>query len=233
MINQVVKLLTNLHTVAYATLIKNMSTKKQPQDPRVIRTLQLLQSSLIALIPEKGYAAITIQDITDRASLHRATFYLHYRDKQELLIDTFNRLMVLATPLPPKDTVPLSQVGIDSIAMIFHQMAKHADFFRVLLTEESAPAFNNQIRQYITEVSLKWFSVLQPDAEKSIVQPEIAISYLGSAYLGVVAWWLQNRMPYTPEIMATQLMSLTVLGLLKSLNIDSPLSSQSLDNIDK
>src|SRR5690349_11429109 len=54
-------------------------------DPRVIRTRQMLRDALIALILERGYDAISIQDITDKAGLRRATFYLHYKDKDELL----------------------------------------------------------------------------------------------------------------------------------------------------
>ena len=54
-------------------------------DPRVIRTRSVLRDSLMILIREMGYDAITVQHITDRARLNRATFYLHYRDKQDLL----------------------------------------------------------------------------------------------------------------------------------------------------
>lgn len=54
-------------------------------DPRVRRTRQLLRDALVALIDEQGYEKITVQDITQRATLNRATFYLHYRDKLDLL----------------------------------------------------------------------------------------------------------------------------------------------------
>src|SRR5438105_749468 len=66
-------------------------------DPRVIRTRQLLREALVAIILEKGYDATSIQDIAERAGLRRATFYLHYKDKDELLLsmlrDTLEALM--------------------------------------------------------------------------------------------------------------------------------------------
>ncbi|MEO0596932.1 MAG: TetR/AcrR family transcriptional regulator, partial [Chloroflexota bacterium] len=53
-------------------------------DPRVIRTRHLLRTALLTLIPRKGYASVTIQDITDEATLNRSTFYMHYTDKADL-----------------------------------------------------------------------------------------------------------------------------------------------------
>ncbi|HEX5941381.1 MAG TPA: helix-turn-helix domain-containing protein, partial [Anaerolineales bacterium] len=53
---------------------------------RVERTRELLQKALIELIAERGYDAITIQDIVDRANIGRTTFYLHYNSKDELFM---------------------------------------------------------------------------------------------------------------------------------------------------
>src|SRR5215510_840821 len=55
-------------------------------DRRVGRTRELLQKALIELIRERGYDAITIQDIVDRANVGRTTFYLHYSSKDDLFM---------------------------------------------------------------------------------------------------------------------------------------------------
>ena len=57
------------------------------RDRRVERTENLLANALIALSLEKGYEAITIRDITERADIGYATFYRHYHDKDELLAE--------------------------------------------------------------------------------------------------------------------------------------------------
>ena len=54
-------------------------------DPRVRRTRQLLHDSLRKLLEQKRFDDITVQDITDAATLNRATFYAHYPDKFALL----------------------------------------------------------------------------------------------------------------------------------------------------
>src|SRR3990172_2299341 len=55
-------------------------------DRRIQRTREVLQKALIELISERGYDAITIQDIVDRANVGRTTFYLHYRSKDDLFM---------------------------------------------------------------------------------------------------------------------------------------------------
>jgi AcrR family transcriptional regulator len=54
-------------------------------DPRVLRTRQLLQDALRRLLQEKEFDKISVQDITEAATLNRATFYAHYTDKFALL----------------------------------------------------------------------------------------------------------------------------------------------------
>jgi AcrR family transcriptional regulator len=54
-------------------------------DPRVRRTRQLLQEALRKLLDQKRFDDITVQDITEAATLNRATFYAHYPDKFALL----------------------------------------------------------------------------------------------------------------------------------------------------
>ena len=55
-------------------------------DRRVRRTQEALRDALVGLILEKGYQAITVQDIVDRADVGRSTFYAHFTDKDELLL---------------------------------------------------------------------------------------------------------------------------------------------------
>lgn len=54
-------------------------------DPRVKRTRSLILQAFGELLAEKSFDAISVQDVTDRAQINRATFYAHYIDKYELL----------------------------------------------------------------------------------------------------------------------------------------------------
>lgn len=54
-------------------------------DPRIRRTRQLLQDALRNLLKQKEFDKISVQDITEAATVNRATFYAHYEDKFALL----------------------------------------------------------------------------------------------------------------------------------------------------
>src|SRR5579864_4847417 len=56
------------------------------RDPRIRRTRQLLQGALRNLMHSKNIEEISVQDITDAATVNRATFYDHYNDKSALLV---------------------------------------------------------------------------------------------------------------------------------------------------
>ncbi len=81
---------------------KDLKASDKPADPRVQRTRKLIEQAFIELIRERGFQSITIQDITGRATLNRATFYAHFEDKFDML-DHFIRAQfheALLTKIP-------------------------------------------------------------------------------------------------------------------------------------
>src|SRR6516162_10158630 len=62
-----------------------MTESSTSVDPRVKRTLKLLQQAFMELFQEKDLASISVQDIAERATVNRATFYAHFTDKFALL----------------------------------------------------------------------------------------------------------------------------------------------------
>ena len=61
-------------------------------DRRVERTQRQLSDSLMALILERGWDAVTVRDVCEHANIGRSTFYLHYADKESLLLGGFDEL---------------------------------------------------------------------------------------------------------------------------------------------
>lgn len=62
-----------------------MKSADSALDPRIKRTRQMLFGALVGLLEEKGFDAITMQDIAERSTLNRGTIYAHYKDKFALL----------------------------------------------------------------------------------------------------------------------------------------------------
>ena len=65
---------------------KHRSMRRRNLDQRVRRTHERLGMALLELIVEKPIDQVTVQEVLDRASVGRSTFYLHFRDTDDLLL---------------------------------------------------------------------------------------------------------------------------------------------------
>ncbi len=197
--------------------------KTKKADPRVVRTRQMLRDALVSQIEEKGFDAITVQDLVDRAGLNRATFYLHYHDKQDLLEnslrDAIDELVADLGASADGQGLLASDEAPRTITAVFEHVAQHALFYRVMLSAEGAAAFSAGVRDYMAEVTVRWLSALQPDALQSRVPLEIVANSLSWSLLGVLIWWLQHDMPHPPEYMAEQFQQLITLDLRQVLGL--------------
>jgi AcrR family transcriptional regulator len=192
-------------------------------DPRVVRTRQQLRAALVSLIEERGFDALTVQDITDRAELNRATFYLHYRDKHDLLEnslrDAIDELMSDLGASPDEQRQLVGDESPRPIKAVFEHVAQHAQFYRVMLSAEGVPAFSAGVRDYMAEITLRWLTALQPHPRQGRVPLEIVASSLSWSLLGVLIWWLEHDRPHPPDYMAEQFQLLITLDLRQVLGL--------------
>lgn len=101
---------------AQSPALKSKCELSQHSDPRVRRTRQLLENAFRALIKQKPLSAISVQDITEYATINRATFYAHYTDKDDLatsvLRSDLRRLMIKRFhELPPFNAENVVEMG--------------------------------------------------------------------------------------------------------------------------
>lgn len=200
-----------------------MSAKEEKVDPRVRRTKQMLREALIELIAEKGYDAISVLDITKRATLNRGTFYLHYRDKEDLLTQTIDDILTdLVTGM--RESRALNQSIFDDgrtveplpdLVYVFEHIAKHERFYQVMMGEKGQHILLYRLLNVFVEVLDSRLTNSMANNIHPMIPKEILIHYAASAYLGVISWWLKNGMPYTPRYMATQLTRLRLQHLQK------------------
>lgn len=194
-----------------------MSTIREPEakktDPRVVRTRQMLREALVACILENGYDATNIQDITDRAGLRRATFYLHYRDKEDLMLalirDMLDDLMAKMEAQSERAFTPETQTSEDLLTFLHVQ--EHADLYRAVLSGQGAAEINRGVRDYLAERIREHCTREHPDLDTSI-PIEVVANYLAAVKQHMVIWWLDNGMPYTPQQMAAMCSRLTMYG---------------------
>lgn len=196
-------------------------------DRRTSRTRRQLRDALTGLILEKGYESVKIEDITERADLGRTTFYLHYRDKEELLIeciDTIAEEIKGQIGLNPNslDAVPEAEIqflstkpGRGPIYLVFCRAAENAPLYRIILSGAGTPKAVSRIRDIISEAVTEFFLQLSIDGKIKMnpsMPMEVVTNYFASALLGMINWWLEKGMPYPPEVMTENFVNMFFLG---------------------
>lgn len=161
------------------------------QDRRIRRTQHLLAQALIALTLENGYEAVTIRDITEKADIGYATFFRHYRDKDDLLEDVLDVVLeelqqLLATTQPTADP---TQVG----TLVFRYVQEHSEVVRVLLGCRAA------LQRLITVVTRQ--IVDDHTIPLAALPRDLVAHHIVSATIALIAWWLDHAMSYPPEQM--------------------------------
>ena len=196
-----------------------MSSGAGQLDPRIRRTLQFIYDAIIALMDEKGFGHTTVRDITERAGINRATFYLHFQDKHDLLdriVDERMEQFEAAFSLPPDfkadDFIRNAESPPASFIRQFEHIAEHARFYKVMLGPNGLPGFARRMEQAIRESLYHRSVIAQPYDNHLQIPRELVIRYTTSAHLGIILYWLEQGMSYSPAYMAGQLIRLHVLG---------------------
>lgn len=95
-------------------------------DPRTARTRLRLQQAMGEMLTTQSFASVTVQEITRRAEVNRATFYAHFQDKDDLLESTLRekcrRVLHAARPAPFVSTPAAWQPLIQSVLEFFAQI---------------------------------------------------------------------------------------------------------------
>jgi AcrR family transcriptional regulator len=179
-------------------------------DRRVNRTRRLLREALMSLIVEKGYDAVTIEDITGRAELGRTTFYLHYKDKEDLLLESIDTIADELTEriarefqLQDEDKMILSNSNrFKPIVFVFQHAQNNKLLYQIILRGEGSTAAATRIRSIIIDAAMKFIKLWTDAKIVSRLEEEqlrLVAVYFGSSLLGLLTWWLETENPYTPE----------------------------------
>ncbi|GAA0392803.1 TetR/AcrR family transcriptional regulator [Paenibacillus motobuensis] len=185
------------------------------RDRRVIRTKAIIRTAFTNLIEEKGFDALTVKDITTRAEINRGTFYLHYRDKYDLLEQNEQELIqgligILSTMQP---VIDIEQV-LPQIVRVFEYLGEHADFLKTILGPKGDPSFHALLRKMMSEHLFEKNVVPFIRKENALVPINYLVSYIASAHFGIIQEWLMQGRQESPQEIASIIFKLSALGPL-------------------
>lgn len=176
---------------------------------RGFETQRHLRDVLMRLIRDKGYEHISIKDITDLAGIDRTTFYLHFKDKDDLFTKSRQGLIDELIELRAHGSGPFPGISIT-----FAHMGDNPDLYLALFRSEGIAGDSGALQAYIARSLIP---VLDPMLrEKGIasgVDTEPLARYLAGALCGLSRWWLEAGKPKSPEEMSSLFLTLATRGI--------------------
>jgi AcrR family transcriptional regulator len=165
-------------------------------DRRIERTQQLLRGALRSLIEEKGFEALTVQQIIDRANVGRATFYAHFDSKDDLLASGFEQLRASLTARQ-RDALSRGRGVEDRVLAFSEEVFAHTheyrDVFRAMVGKRSGAVVQRLLHKLLVDL-------VREDVKATVSRPagavpsEALVQFISGALFGVLMWWLTGKM---------------------------------------
>jgi AcrR family transcriptional regulator len=196
----------------YAEHAKPMMNKRptdvqepgEEPDARVERTMRAMGTAMAVLLAERSFKDITVQHILDRADVSRATFYAYWRNKDDALYWSFERMLAgLASRL---DAPGADYTRLAPLAEMLHHLG---DSGGVIQSLRDAGRLD-EIWVYGTELMADMIGRRLPPLAQSAqithaaMQPKLAARLLGAALIELAKWWVDNPDRETPEALDRQ-----------------------------
>ena len=183
-----------------------MNTVSSPSrhERRRLRTRQLLIQSTLQLVLEEGYEAISIQDITDRADLGRGTFYIHFKDKEEVVWDAFQDIFQdLEREAHRQLDRRMPQVEFYGLLNIYHHAEANRDLYRLMFGGKGSARLTIRAQDFLAKVFLYDILNAPKSAEVDFKLPEeVEAQMLAGMISRLLYWWLETQNEYSAEQMA-------------------------------
>lgn len=153
-------------------------TGRKSIDRRVARTRKLLSEALTALILEKGYDAVSIRDILDRSGVGRSTFYLHFENKEQLMLWGHDNIRNLVL-----------EDGGDRIE--FLPFYRHLEEHRALVLSILSEGPGNKVSRLLRDIFKRnILRMHKPRGQRALA--ELRAEVAAAAVLALIAEWLRK-----------------------------------------
>ena len=168
-------------------------------DLRVIKTRKLIYQTLLDLMKEKTFEEIKVSDICSKAMINRSTFYAHYEDKYELLIDFLSNLKEeFARDLNDscKENLSIREYYIRLISLFLDHIDSKRDVYNSIMVNNRSSIMMDILLSVVNDDILKRFK--ENDINLKVPTEVISKFYLGGV-INIGMEWLSNSNKYTKE----------------------------------
>lgn len=168
-------------------------------DLRVIKTRKIIFQTLLELMKEKTFEEIKVSDICSKAMINRSTFYAHYEDKYELLLDFLNTLKEeFVKELNKKDNsnISIREYYIQLISLFLDHIEDKKDIYNAIMVNNRNSIMMDILLSVVNEDILNRFN--EQDINLKVPTDIIAKFYLGGV-INIGIEWLSNSNKYSKQ----------------------------------
>ncbi len=180
---------------------RKVQENKEGIDRRIQKTKKILSESLIALILEKGFEKVTIQEIIDRANVGRSTFYTHYENKEQLLLAGPENLGVSLWGNTDGQKSHSSKEGLDFLPLFLHAR-ENAALAKAMFGRKSGELFNGHLLNHLSEGIKEKFKSNFGKTKQDKLWLQYQSRSAAAAVLSLLVSWLEDDMPFAAEEIA-------------------------------
>lgn len=180
------------------------------EDPRVTRTRALIVQAFMELLPDRGFQSLTVQAITERASINRATFYAHFPDKYALLDFSIRQAFRQEIEKRTLDACHYSADNLRALILVVCDFVSKAHAQCASSDGRFESLVETQVKRHLQELLQAWL-----EEAGSAVDPQTAATAASWAIYGLVIQWSHETSKQKPsaEQFATQTLPLIVANL--------------------
>lgn len=176
-------------------------------DLRVSRTHKLIKEAFFELMETIGFEKISVQALTKKAMVSRTTFYLHYKDKYDLLdqieAEMLDGFKDMAADAPIEKVVTEGLSGEKPFALltgIYEYIEKNQAFFKLIMGENGDPSFFHKLYETIKRTASQSI-----DFNRLKIPEHYAIAFLIGIHTSVISEWLKTDLKETPQEIAAMI----------------------------
>ena len=190
-----------------------INTKPEKLDRRVIRTRSLLRQAFLELVNEQAFQTMTVQDITDRAMINRATFYAHFEDNYALFDYVIQTLFQdhLDENMPDANSLTVENLRLLSLSTLtfLTQFMGHC-----APTERNNDLpFEQQLQNYLRDVLYQWLTELDLMIISADISTDLIATATSSTIFGSVMHFARHKSSLSQDDYIDQLMTLLLNGV--------------------
>ncbi|MBC6445896.1 TetR/AcrR family transcriptional regulator [Actinokineospora xionganensis] len=164
-------------------------------DRRSRRTQQLLMRALMDLLRRKRYHAITVQDIVDEADVGRSTFYAHFTDKDDLLVDGVHRMLA---GLDEEAGEPDIACPYPTAALLRH-LGDEADLYAILAKDRGLAVFLTAMQEHIAATLTARLTARLGDDVTPSIPPALLAALVACMLLTSIRLWIEGGLTLPVE----------------------------------